>query len=82
MKRLRKVKIVEKKLKRQNVDGLWHPSGLIEIDPRLDEKRFLTVLIHELMHEAMPYLDEDEVDTVSTYLGDMLHDYGFKKQLR
>lgn len=52
MERLRNVKIVDKKLGRQQSFGLWHPEGLIEIDSRLEGKDRLIVLIHELMHKA------------------------------
>lgn len=57
-----KLKISERKLGRYNAHGVfWCDDGSIEIDPRLKPRKYLYVLIHELLHKAQPELSEEEV---------------------
>jgi len=40
--------------------GLFHPTrNLIEIDSRLRGKKEMEISIHELLHWALPFLNED-----------------------
>ena len=58
-KRVWKVKVVERKLGREKAWGLHEPGDLralakVELDPRMPARRWLTISIHELLHEACP----------------------------
>jgi hypothetical protein len=56
------VKIVESKLGRSKAWGLYyHGENLIEIDPRMKSKKYLSVLVHELLHHAFPWMSENMV---------------------
>ncbi len=58
----RKVKVVERKLGREGVDGqVFFADALIEIDPRLPPKAWLSTLVHEAVHLAFPNLPEKQV---------------------
>lgn len=65
-KKIRGVKVVEKKLGRENALGLCYKyNGLIEIDPRQDSKEYLDTLVHELLHFYFPVAAEWRVDEVA-----------------
>jgi hypothetical protein len=73
------VKVRERKLGRERAYGLYHEEGLIEIDPRIDPKNYLRVLIHEYLHHYFPSWVEKKVDTVSTDLGEFLWTHSYRK---
>jgi hypothetical protein len=61
-RRIKKIKIVEKKLGRHRVWGFcYQGEKLIEIDPRQRAKTYLDTLIHELLHELFPEFSENKV---------------------
>lgn len=68
----RKPVIRERKLGKHRADGLCWNDGVIEIDERLKGKHRLRVLIHELMHHQRPAATEEEVDTQSEQMADIL----------
>jgi hypothetical protein len=72
------IKVIEKKLGKEQALGISY-GGKIEIDPRQDAKEYAKTLIHESLHEACPYLDEDEVIRVETILADVLWKQGYRK---
>jgi hypothetical protein len=72
------IKVVERKLGKEQALGLSY-GGKIEIDPRQDAKEYSKTLIHELLHEAMPYLDEDEVIRVENIIAKSLWEQGYRK---
>lgn len=45
-----------------------HLRGFIFIDPRLTGRRFLEVLIHELIHHVFPSMEEDDVKRLGRYI--------------
>jgi hypothetical protein len=75
---MRLPKVTEKLLGREKAYGRWTRRG-IAIDPRLKARYYLAVLIHESMHEFLPYLDEDEVQKVAPLLAAMVWRQGFRK---
>lgn len=70
---MRKRPIVsERKLGREQADGLYHSDGLIEIDPRIKGKKRLDTLIHEHLHHYLPNMPEDDVTKLATSIANAL----------
>lgn len=58
----RKLILTERKLGRERAAGQAFPEdGLIEIDPRLKPRQWLSTLVHEAVHIAFPDADERSV---------------------
>jgi hypothetical protein len=58
----RKLILTERKLGRERAAGQAFPEdGLIEIDPRLEPRQWLSTLVHEALHIAFPEADERSV---------------------
>lgn len=58
----KKLILTERKLGRERAAGQAFPEdGLIEIDPRLDARQWLSTLIHEAVHMAFPEAEEKAV---------------------
>lgn len=58
----RKLILTERKLGRERAAGQAFPEeGLIEIDPRLKPRQWLSTLVHEAIHIAYPDADERSV---------------------
>lgn len=58
----RKLILTERKLGRERAVGQAFPEdGLIEIDPRLEPRQWLSTLVHEAVHIAFPDADERSV---------------------
>lgn len=74
------MKVVHKKLGRQGARGQAHcDEGLIEIDPRLQKKEYLEILIHEALHLLYPSLSETKIIQHSKKLATVLWKQGFRK---
>lgn len=58
---MKKHKVKYKKLGRQKADGQTFLNGTIEIDERLKGKRWVSAILHECLHEALPTAHEDEI---------------------
>jgi hypothetical protein len=70
--------VVERKLGRHKADGLWWPSGVIELDPRIKGRRRLEVLIHEMMHERHPHWTEEHVTSEAEVMARFLWKQGVR----
>lgn len=58
----RKLILAERKLGRERAVGQAFPDeGLIEIDPRLEPRQWLSTLVHEAIHIAYPNAEERSV---------------------
>lgn len=58
----KKLNITERHLGRHSAWGMfWNASQKIEMDPRQASKQYLYVLIHELLHMALPETTEEGV---------------------
>ena|SRR5438552_15413866 len=58
----KKLILKERKLGRERASGQAYPDdGLIEIDPRLTPRQWLSTLIHEAVHMAFPEAPEPSV---------------------
>lgn len=65
--------------------GIWHGdlkfapmNGRIYIDPRQPEREMLDTAVHELLHDACPYLEEDAVERYGTHIGEALWRMGWR----
>lgn len=55
-------KVKYRKLGKEKVYGFAHYDGdIIEIDPRIDGKKHMEILIHESFHLLFPSMEEEEV---------------------
>ena len=68
-----------KKLGRERLRGYYDEEGdketkgpVIVIDPRLEGVELLDTLIHELLHHALPDLDEAPVERTATFIANSL----------
>ena len=67
-----KVRVKYKKLGRQQVHGLAHDTGLIEIDSRLTGFKELKIHIHERIHTLNWDMPESDVAKLSYHIARML----------
>jgi hypothetical protein len=76
----RRIPIVEKKLGRDKVLG-WAYSNppMIELDERLRGRLQQEVLIHELLHVALPQLDEETVTEVAEWMSVQTFKFGLRR---
>ena len=76
----KKINISERKLGREGAYGLfWSKSKRIEIDPRLSARKYLYVLLHELLHQACPEMTEDGVIRVAKILAKGAWQQGYRR---
>ena len=79
-KRGHKVKVVERKLGRIGAYGVATKSAnLIELDPRMSERRRLTILVHEALHLARWDMTEREVTAIAPKIGKVLWQQGYRR---
>ena len=79
-RRPRKVKVVEKKLGRIGAYGLaCLQDNVIELDPRMSERRRLTILIHEAIHLGRWDMTEREVTKLAPKIGKVLWQQGYRR---
>lgn len=75
----RSPKVIERKLGRDRAVGLYWGDGVIEIDPRLPSKEYLGTLIHELLHNVLPGLSEDQVEQIERVMTDAIWKRRFRR---
>jgi hypothetical protein len=63
-----RIKILYKKLGREQVYGLASSDGIIEIDERLKGKKHLEILVHEVLHLLYPEETEEAIEKKSVTL--------------
>lgn len=75
-----KLVIRERKLFREKAWGLcWNDTKEIEIDPRQTPRHYLKILVHELLHAALPGLSEREVVRVSNLIKKGVWQQGYRR---
>lgn len=74
-----KIKIIYKKLGREQAHGIAESDGVIYIDPRLKGKKMLEILLHELMHLQNPLDDEETIIEKSVTLCNILWKEGYRR---
>lgn len=53
--------------------------GTIRIDPRQSDEEMLDTIVHELIHDAMPYLEEFAVEIYATHISNALWKQGYRR---
>lgn len=75
-----KVKVVERKLGHIGAYGAATlQRNLIELDPRMSERRRLTILVHEALHLAKWEMTEREVTRIAPKIGKVLWEQGYRR---
>lgn len=54
-------------------------NGEINIDPRQSEEELLDTLVHELLHDSMPFLEEFAVKVYGTHIATALWKQGYRR---
>lgn len=72
--------ITERKLGQHRAWGLyWHKRKKIEIDPSQMSKKYLTTLIHELVHMNFPDLTEEGVIKAANLISKGVWQQGYRR---
>lgn len=75
-----KITVKERHLVQHNALGQSDfDEGLIEVDPRLKPKEWLSTLIHEALHHALPDLNEEAILRVEKVLVDVVWEAGVRR---
>ena len=74
-----KIKIVYKKLGREQAHGIAESDGIIYIDPRLKGRKKMEILIHELYHLTNPEDTEEQIVEKSIAMTKMLWALGYRQ---
>ena len=73
-----KIKVIYKKLGREQAHGIAESDGVIYIDPRLKGRKLLEIYIHEVTHLLYPEASEEEVIEKSVILTKLLWRLGYR----
>ena len=74
-----KIKIIYKKLGREQAHGIAESDGIIYLDPRLKGKKHLEILIHEALHILNPTDSELAIIKKSITLTKVLWKEGYRR---
>jgi hypothetical protein len=74
-----KIKIIYRKLGKEQAYGISSSDGVIEIDERLKGKKMMEILIHEILHLLNPKDDEKTIICKSVTLTKVLWSEGYRK---
>jgi hypothetical protein len=74
-----RIKIIYRKLGKEQAYGMASSDGIIEIDSRLKSKKHLEVLIHELLHLLNPKDTEGMIIKKSVTLTKILWKEGYRR---
>lgn len=74
-----RIKIIYRKLGKEQAYGISSSDGVIEIDERLRGKKAMEILIHELLHLLNPKDDEKTIIRKSVTLTKVLWKEGYRK---
>lgn len=75
-----KLTLRERKLGRERAAGQAFPEdGLIEIDPRLKPRQWLSTLVHEAVHVAFPNAEERSVAKAERIITGILWRAGLRR---
>lgn len=59
----------------------WKGYGDIHIDPRQPEHELVDTVVHELIHDTYPFLDEDAVEAGATRIAEALWRMGYRRTI-
>ncbi len=74
-----RIKIIYRKLGKEQAYGISSSDGVIEIDERLKGKKMMEILIHEILHLLNPKDDEKTIIRKSVTLTKVLWSEGYRK---
>ena len=74
-----RIKIIYRKLGKEQAYGISSSDGVIEIDERLKGKKHCEILIHEILHLLNPKDDEKTIIRKSVTLTKVLWSEGYRK---
>lgn len=74
-----KIKVIHKKLGREQAHGIADSDGIIYIDPRLKGRKRLEIYVHELHHLLNPEHSEEETIRQSVILTKLLWRLGYRQ---
>lgn len=74
-----RIKIIYRKLGKEQAYGISSSDGVIEIDERLKGRKMLEVLLHELLHCINPTDSEKTIISKSVTLTKVLWKEGYRK---
>jgi hypothetical protein len=74
-----RIKIIYRKLGKEQAYGISSSDGVIEIDERLKGKKMMEILIHEILHLLNPKDDEKTIIRKSVTLTKVLWKEGYRK---
>jgi hypothetical protein len=74
-----KIKIIHKKLGREQAHGIADSDGTIYIDPRLSGRKRLEIYIHEILHVLNPEDSEEKIVRKSVALTKILWKEGYRR---
>ena len=60
----------------------WKGWGDIHIDPRQPEHEMIDTVVHELIHDAMPFLAEEAVEPMSQRISAAMWKLGYRRIVR
>jgi hypothetical protein len=76
----RKVRIVERKLRRERAVGrVFLEEGVIEIEERQKPREWLSTLVHEALHVAFPGMSEKQIAAAEKKVADILWRAGVRR---
>lgn len=76
----KRVKIVERKLGREDADGTAdNLHKVIEVDPRVNEMRRLNVIVHEAIHLSDWSLPEAKVKEMADFISPIVWKAGYRR---
>ena len=74
-----RIKIIYRKLGKEQAYGISSSDGVIEIDERLKGKKMMEILIHEILHLLNPKDDEKTIIRKSVTLTKILWNEGYRR---
>jgi hypothetical protein len=74
-----KIKIIYRKLGREQAHGIAESDGVVYIDSRLKGRKKMEILIHELLHLQNPLDDEETIINKSVTLCKILWKEGYRQ---
>lgn len=78
MKKIEGIKIEEKKLGREKMDGYTFKDKIV-IDSRLKPKKHFEIIVHEMLHNIYPDMSETKIKLSARKLARFLYQYGYRK---
>jgi hypothetical protein len=74
-----KIKVIYRKLGREQAHGIAESDGVVYIDSRLKGRKKMEILIHELLHLQNPLDDEETIINKSVTLCKILWKEGYRQ---